>query len=109
MSPEYDLPRMQEEAARRAREMQARARQAAAASRPHPVPDPPPAAPVSASSPPSPLPSAEAPAPMKTAGGHPLDALFQDRERTIILALLVLLSGEEGNHELLFALMFLLM
>ena len=46
---------------------------------------------------------------MTAAGGHPLDALFQDRERTVILALLVLLSGEEENHELLFALMFLLM
>lgn len=34
---------------------------------------------------------------------------MQDKERTVILALLVLLSGEEGNHELLFALMFLLM
>ena len=115
MPQEYDLRRMQEEAARRAREMQARARQAAPVSRPPTAPAPespppaPPAAPVSESAPVSPLSSTETPVPMTAAGGHPLDALFQDRERTIILALLVLLSGEEGNHELLFALMFLLM
>ena len=38
-----------------------------------------------------------------------LDAFFQDKERTIILALLLLLSGDEKNHELLFALLFLLL
>ncbi len=38
-----------------------------------------------------------------------LDALFKDRERTIILALPLLLSGEQEHHELMFALMFLLM
>lgn len=38
----------------------------------------------------------------------PLDLLLKDKERTLILALLILLSGEGGNTELLFALMYLL-
>ena len=38
-----------------------------------------------------------------------LGALFQDKDRTLILALLVLLSGEGSDHTLLFALMYLLM
>ena len=38
-----------------------------------------------------------------------LNAFFKDKERTIILALLLLLSGDEKNNELLFALMFLLL
>ena len=38
-----------------------------------------------------------------------LDAFFQDKERTIILALLLLLSGDQKNQELLFALLFLLL
>ena len=99
MPQEYDLPRMQEEAARRAREMQARAR--IPIPRPTPRPPEPPAPPPEPTPPPPPL--------LPAKPEQPLDALFQDRERTIILALLVLLSGEEENHELLFALMFLLM
>ena len=35
--------------------------------------------------------------------------LFKDQERTVLLALLLLLGGEDGNHELMFALLFLLM
>ena len=38
----------------------------------------------------------------------PLDLLLKDRERTLILALLILLSSEDSNTELLFALMYLL-
>lgn len=38
-----------------------------------------------------------------------LEALFKDKDRTIILALLILLSGENGDNTLLFALMYLLM
>ena len=41
--------------------------------------------------------------------GSLLDELFKDQERTVLLALLLLLSGEEGSHELMFALLFLLM
>ena len=92
---EYDLGRMQEEAVRRAKEMQSRARI------PHPAgprrPEPPPAEP-----PPEPQ---EPPAAPATA----LDALFQDKERTLLLALLVLLSSEDASHDLLFALLFLLL
>ena len=94
---EYDLGRMQEEAVRRAKDMQARARV------PHPAgsrrPEPPPAEP-----PPEPQ---EPPAPPAPATA--LDALFQDKERTLLLALLVLLSSEDASHDLLFALLFLLL
>ena len=95
---EYDLGRMQEEAVRRAKEMQSRARI------PHPAgpgrPEPPPAEP-----PPEPQ---EPPAP-PAAPATALDALFQDKERTLLLALLVLLSSEDASHDLLFALLFLLL
>ena len=95
---EYDLGRMQEEAVRRAREMQSRARV------PHPAgprrPEPPPAEP-----PPEPQGPPAPPAAPATA----LDALFQDKERTLLLALLVLLSSEDASHDLLFALLFLLL
>lgn len=97
---EYDLGRMQEEAVRRAKEMQSRARV------PHPAgsrrPEPPPAEP-----PPPPEPQ-EPPAP-PAAPATALDALFQDKERTLLLALLVLLSSEDAGHDLLFALLFLLL
>lgn len=97
---EYDLGRMQEEAVRRAREMQSRARI------PHPAgpqrPEPPPAEP-----PPPPEPQGP-PAP-PAAPATALDALFQDKERTLLLALLVLLSSEDAGHDLLFALLFLLL
>lgn len=79
---EYDLGRMQEEAVRRAKEMQSRARV------PYPAgprrPEPPPAEP-----PPPPEPQ-EPPAP-PAAPATALDALFQDKERTLLLALLFLL------------------
>ena len=104
--PDYDFNRMQADAIRRAREMQSRARtpqvrtQARAeppAPPPEPEPEPQPASPPTAEeSPAQPQPSL-------------LDNLFHDRERTIILALLIVLSGEDTNHELMFALMFLLM
>lgn len=119
--PEMDMRRMQEEAARRAREMQARARQQStqgqqrfhppaparqdsrAPSRPQEPPPPPPAAPE-----PAPLPAAPASPPAQPAPSL-LDELFKDRERTVLLALLILLGNEEGSTELLFALLFLLM
>lgn len=123
MPGEYDFGRMQEEAARRMREMQARARspqgsrprhtQAGASTeasheppseRPPRQPDPPaPEEPaVSQSASPQEVP------PQTNAGGL-LENLFQDKERTIILALLILLGSEGNNHELMFALLFLLM
>lgn len=38
-----------------------------------------------------------------------LDNLFKNHEQTLILILLILIGGESGNHELMFALLFLLM
>lgn len=103
---EYDLGRMQEEAARRAREMQARARIPHPAGR-QPPREPPREEPQEPPPPPQEPPQAEAPAP--AAPASPLEALLRDKERTLILALLVLLAGEDGNQELLFALLFLLL
>ena len=95
---EYDLGRMQEEAVRRAKEMQSRARVPPPAGPPRPQPPP-------AEPPPEPQ---EPPAP-PAAPATALDALFQDKERTLLLALLVLLSSEDAGHDLLFALLFLLL
>lgn len=126
MPEEYDLNKLQEDAARRMREMQARARfpqgrpqqprpSAQERSRPqgqrpapHQAPEAPPPEPEPAEpqDPPAQEVSGTEPAPAK---GGLLENLFQDKERTIILALLILLSGEESNHELMFALLFLLM
>ena len=106
--PDFDFNRMQADAVRRAREMQSRARaperraQTRAAEPPAPPPEPEPE--------PQPAPPpAEESEPLAQQQPGLLDNLFQDRERTIILALLILLSGEDSNHELMFALMFLLM
>lgn len=126
--PEYDFGHMQEEAVRRAREMQSRARipqpprpRQPAASRvpggsPSPAhqesPKPESGQERENSSVPQEPPHPEASLSSKetdSSAGGVLENLFQDKERTIILALLILLSGEEGNHELLFALLFLLM
>lgn len=101
---DMNMNKLREEAARRAREMQARAhipqpRKPKEAPSPQPAQEPP-----QAKHPPEP---SLQPAAQEEKGL--LDAFFQDKERTIILALLLLLSGDENNHELLFALMFLLM
>lgn len=84
------------EALRRAREMQSHAAAQAA-----PAPDREPA-PEADQKPPQERQSAQ------SGRSSPLDLLLQDKERTLILALLILLSGEGGNTELLFALMYLL-
>ena len=116
MPGEFDMRRMQEEAARRAREMQSRARMpqprhTQGEGRPSKEsPKEPPKAPAEA--PPPPPEPAPAPQgrPVQAEGANSLlENLFKDKERTIILALLILLGSEEGNQELLFALLFLLM
>ena len=101
---DMNMNKLREEAARRAREMQARAH----------IPPP-----RKTKEPPSQQPSRELPqeetAPKAVCPSAAqeengvLGAFIQDKERTIILALLLLLSGDKENHELLFALMFLLM
>lgn len=112
--PESDMRRMQEEAARRAREMQSRARQSRPRSSPaqqqdggaaevQPSPDPLPE-PAALPSPPAEIAAATGETPPSL-----LEELFKDRERTILLALLLLLGAENGNNELMFALLFLLM
>ncbi len=85
------------EALRRAREMQNRSRTPAAVpSEPEPVPEAPQAE------------SKTVPAAPMAQKASPLDVLLKDKERTLILALLILLSSEGNNTELLFALMYLL-
>lgn len=86
------------EALRRAREMQSR-------SAPPPKAPSPPEPPILHESVHNqPLP---APRPAEKAAS-PLDILLKDKERTLILVLLILLSSEGNNTELLFALMYLL-
>ena len=104
MPQEMDMNKLREEAARRAREMQSRAH--IPPIRRNPSREEP--------APPREEPKAE-PAPQHASQLSEqedpglLGAFFQDKERTIILALLLLLSGDDKNHELLFALMFLLL
>ncbi len=114
--PDMDMKRMQEEAARRAREMQSRARQGrqtghrAGSQSPGKSPPPPPPPEAPPAPPAEPLP--EPLLPPETGGEPPaslLEELFKDRERTVLLALLILLGAEGGNNELMFALLFLLM
>lgn len=108
--PDYDFTRMQADAVRRAREMQSRARmptrQPSQPRAQNETPEPP-------APPPEPEPESQPASAPEQPPAQPqpslLDNLFHDRERTIILALLILLSGEDSNHELMFALMFLLM
>jgi len=123
MPGEFDMNHMQEEAIRRAREMQSRAhlpprQNRRQGSRNEPAPVPVPEQPSEQKQPepshqePAPPPNESAQPPAETEAPAPnglLESLFQDKERTIILALLILLSGEESSHELMFALMFLLM
>ena len=85
------------EALRRAREMQNRSR-----TPPEPLPEPEQTHAEPGVAPPASPPSV----PQKKAS--PLDLLLKDKDRTLILALLILLSSEGDNTELLFALMYLL-
>jgi hypothetical protein len=109
---ELELRRMQEDAVNRAREMQRRSH--IPQSETEVSSDMPPgmssetSAGVSPATPetPSELPFAEIP---PEPSEDVLDGLFQDKDRTLILMLLVLISGEDASNELMFALLFLLM
>lgn len=130
-SPE--MQRMQEEAMRRAREMYLRANPQAAAAREQPIPTT--AVPVAENTqneqtetrvPRSvPLTQEERPKteqrtarsatppkkePAKSIAPTPsiLNTLMEDKDRTLILMLLILLSGEGQSNELMFALLYLL-
>ncbi len=115
MPGEFDMRRQQEEATRRMREMQARARSSRQSRAPAQTPpeqhslEQPASEQHSAEQSVPEQHSLEQHAPPESAGTGLLDVLFRDRERTVILALLLLLDGEDGNHELMFALLFLLL
>lgn len=104
--PQNNMPdaRTVNEALRRAREMQSRAPTPPVPPAPEPAPPPEPAAPSAPLEASPPAPGAESPQ-----KASPLDAFLKDKERTLLLALLILLSGEDGNMELMFAIMYLLM
>lgn len=114
MPNEENLDHLKEDAIRQAREMQSRAQPMLrqdrrprgtpqARQQPRREPPRPPEPPVLEE--PGPRPEPEPSPPPES----PLAALFRDKERTIILALLLLLSDGENNHELVFALLYLLM
>lgn len=102
MPGEYDINQMREDAMRRAREMQSRAR---LPTRPPQQRQP------SRESPDHPKAPEEEkhPAQQTAEKNGLLETLFQDKERTLLLALLLLLSEDDSHHDLMFALMFLLM
>ena len=117
---ENELRRMQDEALRRTREMQKRADEArlraqaqrpAAAEAAQPPTEPPPAPA------PAKLPQERAAvnadtraAPREAQGsGGALEFLFRDKEKTLILGLLLLLMDEKTDNSLLLALMYLLL
>ena len=85
-----EMHRMQQDAVRRVQEMQNRARQAVDHSRQEQSV------------------AAAPPKPQGAQGIAPLDALMQDSERTLILILILLLSSEKADMELLLALMYLI-
>lgn len=95
-----EMHRMQEEALRRVQEMQSRARTHLEHSR---EAEPPPPEPEHSSQAPEKEPLA------LSSGESLLTHLLQDQERTLILALLVLLGSDDSRPELLFALLFLLL
>ena len=107
------MDQLQQEAARRVQEMQARARRAAGLDgKKPPEPGKPPAprekeekaaAPEAPPGPPAPSRPPEPPKPAPAVW----DALLQDRERTMILMLVLILSAEKADAGLILALMYL--
>ncbi|QEY35126.1 hypothetical protein FL966_08785 [Caproiciproducens galactitolivorans] len=119
----YDMQRLQQDAIRRAREMQSRA-QAAVSQSNRNIPNPPGAnqarnnAPSSQRSAAAPTASpAEKPTPQHSnnTGGQMVpfrnlfDTLFDDSERTLILVLMLLLIEERADTGLIFALLYLVL
>jgi hypothetical protein len=115
MAGNEEMHRMQEDAVRRVQEMQSRARQHLEPPRrpeqarhaPMPEKKAPP------EEPPEPPPKKavpmEEPMPQQQAVPDVFQALLKDQERTLILALLILLGSEPCDPGLLFALLFLAM
>ncbi len=102
---EREMRKMQEEAVRRAEEMQSRAR---AVQQPHHQPEPPPREehfgeePIQVQKPPEKHPDK----PNETGGLF--ETLMKDKERTLILALILLLMDEKSDNSLILALLYLL-
>ncbi|MEG1426119.1 MAG: hypothetical protein RSC76_00380 [Oscillospiraceae bacterium] len=86
---------MQQEAVRRAKEMHSRARPFPAQPQPEPKKE------IPKNPPPAPTAKDESP--------DLFESFFKDKEKMLILALLVILSQEECDNGLLFSLMFLLL
>lgn len=111
----YDMQRLQQDAIRRAREMQARAQSYTAPQPPAPpAPEPqrhiPPAEPRHA--PPrenSPQGNREQPKNQLSPIGDIFDSLMKDSERTLIIVLILLLVQEKADPEIIFALMYLVL
>lgn len=111
-TPPEELRRMQEDAVRRVHEMQNRARSHLHPSEPAPPsrksqesPQKQQSRPVSA-----PEPASLPPAPSCSSSSTSVtELLMKDPERTLILALLMVLGGENADPELMFALLFLLL
>ena len=89
-----DMFKLQQEAIRRAKEVYSRSGNRAAVK-------------------PGPLPQKETPAaavpPVPAPTKYILNSLFGDKDKTLILALLLLLAEENCDHNLLFTLIYLLM
>lgn len=118
----YDMQYLQQEAIRRAREMQARAQSAAAPPAPAPAPPKVPGSvPVRRTQEP---PHSQPEQPPRPAGNSPLDglkanlpgpvgdifdSLMADSERTLILILLLILMEEKADTGVIMALMYLVL
>ncbi len=111
-TPPEELRRMQEDAVRRVHEMQNRARSHLHPSEPAPPSRKSQESPQKQQSRPVPAPG---PASLPPASSCPpssasvTELLMKDPERTLILALLMVLGGENADPELMFALLFLLL
>jgi hypothetical protein len=113
----YDMQRLQQDAIRRAREMQARAQSYAAQQQPAPPPPPPepqrhipPAEP--RHTPPrehAPQGNREQPKNQLNPIGSIFEGLMKDSERTLIIVLILLLVEEKANPEIIFALLYLVL
>ena len=107
ITSDSNMEQMQQDALRRARELYARARPIEACPAENTRQEPPAVkaqvpAQVPAGAP------AQASVRTPTPNGSGLEVLLQDKDKTVILALLLLL-GDSGGQELLFALLFLLL
>ncbi len=109
MISESEMNRMQQEAARRASEMHNRtARPIPPQSKPPQQPKPPPPKPEPPPQPDPPVPSIPCPPVTNSNSGDILEVLMHDKERNLILLMIILLMGEDCDHTILLALLYLL-